>query len=68
MAYQYSWFCDQYRSWLGHRDLSMRQTHRAGEKLFVDYAGHTLQVIDPRTGAIRSTQIFVATCNGVGYG
>jgi transposase len=58
--YQYSWFCDQYRNWLGTRDLSMRQTHRAGEKLFVDYAGHTLPVIDPRTGEIRSTQIFVA--------
>jgi len=38
----------------------MRQTHRAGEKLFVDYAGQTLPVIDPRTGEIRSAQIFVA--------
>jgi len=59
-GYQYSWFCDQYRNWLGTRDLSMRQTHRAGEKLFVDYAGQTLPVIDPRTGEIRSAQIFVA--------
>ena len=50
-GYQYSWFCDQYRNWLGKRDLSMRQTHRAG---------YTLFVIDPRTGEIRSAQIFVA--------
>ena len=66
-GYQYSWFCDQYRHWLGTRDLSMRQTHRAGEKLFVDYAGHTLPVIDPRTGEIRSAQIFVAVLGASNY-
>jgi transposase len=66
-GYQYSWFCNQYRSWLGSRDLSMRQTHRAGEKLFVDYAGHTVPVIDPRTGEIRSAQIFVAVLGASNY-
>jgi transposase len=66
-GYQYSWFCDQYRHWLGSRDLSMRQTHRAGEKLFVDYAGHTLPVIDPRTGEIRTAQIFVAVLGASNY-
>jgi transposase len=66
-GYQYSWFCDQYRNWLGTRDLSMRQTHRAGEKLFVDYAGHTLPVIDPSTGEIRSAQIFVAVLGASNY-
>jgi transposase len=35
-GYQYSWFCDQYRNWSGKSDLSMRQAHRVGEKLFVD--------------------------------
>jgi len=66
-GYQYSWFCVQYRNWLGQRDLSMRQTHRAGEKLFVDYAGHTLPVIDPRTGEIRPAQIFVAVLGASNY-
>ena len=66
-GYQYSWFCDQYRNWLGTRDFSMRQTHRAGEKLFVDYAGHTLPVIDLRTGEIRSAQIFVAVLGASNY-
>ena len=37
--YQYSQFCDQYASWRGQQRLSMRQTHRPGEKLFVDYSG-----------------------------
>jgi hypothetical protein len=66
-GYQYSWFCDQYRSGLGQRDLSMRQTHRAGEKLFVDYAGQTMPVINPGTGEIRSAQIFVAVLGASNY-
>ena len=66
-GYQYSWFCDQYRNWLGKRDYSMRQSHRIGEKLFVDYAGHTLPVIDGRTGELRSAQIFVAVLGASNY-
>lgn len=41
-------------------DVVKRQEHRAGEKLFVDYAGQTVSVIDRHTGVIRHTQIFVA--------
>jgi len=66
-GYQYSWFCDQFRSWLGQRDVSMRQTHRAGEKLFVDYAGQTVPVVDARTGEIRSAEIFVAVLGASNY-
>ena len=45
----------------------MRQTHRAGEKLFVDYAGHTVPVIDEATGEIRPAQIFVAVLGASNY-
>lgn len=38
-CYSYSQFCDRYRHWLGQQKRSMRQVHKAGEKLFVDYAG-----------------------------
>jgi hypothetical protein len=44
-GFQYSWFCEQYRAWLGKLDLVMRQEHRAGEKCFVDYAGQTVAVM-----------------------
>ena len=37
---QYTTFCVHYRQWFGKQELVMRQDHRAGEKLFVDYAGH----------------------------
>jgi hypothetical protein len=49
-GYGYSRFCDLYRRWLKKLDLVLRQEHRAGEKLFVDYAGDTIPIHDPRTG------------------
>ena len=66
-GYQYTWFCQQYRAWTGKLDLVMRQTHRAGEKLFVDYAGMRAQVIDPATGAVREANIFVAVLGASNY-
>ena len=66
-GYQYSWFCDHYRAWAGKLDVVMRQEHRAGEKLFVDYAGHTAEVVDRRTGEIRQAQIFVAVLGASNY-
>ena len=38
-GFQYSWFCEHYRLWGAKVDVVMRQEHRAGEKLFVDYGG-----------------------------
>lgn len=64
---QYSQFCDRYRAFAGRLDLVMRQHHRAGEKLFVDYAGPTVEVVDRATGEIRAAQIFVATLGASNY-
>lgn len=66
-GYNYSWFCDHYRRWLGSRNLSMRQNHRAGEKLFVDYAGHTLEIVNARTGKTTTASIFVAVLGASNY-
>jgi transposase len=66
-GFQYSWFCDQYRAWAGKLDVVMRQEHRAGEKLFVDYAGHTAQVVERSTGEVRQAQIFVAVLGASNY-
>ena len=64
---QYSRYCDLYRAFRGRLDLSMRQTHKAGEKLFVDYCGPTVSVMDPETGESRSAQIFVAVLGASNY-
>jgi len=66
-GFRYSWFCDLYRAWSGRVDLVMRQTHRAGEKLFVDYAGPTVPVADRATGEIRAAQIFVGVLGASNY-
>lgn len=64
---QYSWFCEQYRLWRGQLDVVMRQDHRAGEKLFVDYAGQTVPVVDRNTGELRQAQIFIAVLGASNY-
>jgi len=46
-TYQYAQFCVHYRAWKARLKSSMRQYHRAGEKLFIDYAGPTVPVVDP---------------------
>ena len=66
-GYQYSRFCDLYREWRGKCDLVMRQEHRAGEKMFVDYCGQTVPVVDARTGEIREAQVFVAVLGASNY-
>jgi transposase len=66
-GYSYSQFCHHYRQWRQRLNPMMRQQHQAGEKLFVDYAGQTIPVIDPETGEIRQVQIFVAVLGASNY-
>ena len=66
-GYQYTRFCQHYRTWRGKLDLVMRQGHRAGEKLFVDYAGMRAQVINPATGEVREAEVFVAVLGASNY-
>lgn len=67
LAYKYTSFCVKYRQWALRLALSMRQLHVAGEKLFIDYAGQTVPIIDASTGEIRSAQIFVAVLGASNY-
>jgi len=66
-GYQYSQFCNLYRQWVKKLDLTLRQEHRAGEKLFIDYAGQTVPIVDPETGEITQAQIFLATLGASNY-
>lgn len=66
-GYNYSRFCDYYRAWLGSVDPIMRQSHKAGEKLFVDYAGETIPVVDGSSGEIREAQLFLAVLGASSY-
>ena len=66
-GYQYSQFCLLYRTWAKTLDPCLRQVYRAGEKLFVDYAGKTPELTDPETGELRPVEIFVATLGASNY-
>jgi transposase len=66
-GYQPSQFCHLYRQWVKHLDPVMRQEHRAGEKMFVDYAGMTVAVFDMQAAKMRQAQIFVAVLGASNY-
>jgi len=66
-GYQYSFFCEQYRNWAKKLDPPLRQNHLAGEKMFVDFAGQTVDIIDSATGAVSKTHIFIAVLGASNY-
>ena len=66
-GYGYSRYCELYTRWEGRLSSVMRQRHPAGERLFVDYAGHTVDVICPETGEVHRAQIFVAALGASNY-
>ncbi len=65
-GYQYSQFCEYYRQWRGKLDYCMRQEHRAGEKMFIDYSDG-LSIVDLLTGELIPTQLFVAVWGASNY-
>lgn len=58
-GYRYSQYCNRYRQWRDRQKRSLRQIHRAGEKLFIDYCGPTVPIVDRHTGESRAAQVFV---------
>jgi transposase len=66
-GYGYSRWCELYRAWEGRLSPTMRQSHPAGERMFVDYAGQTVEIVDGRTGEVRQAQVFVATMGASSY-
>ncbi len=64
---QYTAFCNHYRHWLATQEVVLRQVHVPGDKLFVDYAGQTMPVVDRLTGEVRHAQLFVAVLGCSNY-
>jgi transposase len=64
---RYTAFCESYRKWHKTAGLVMRQTHRAGEKTFVDYSGKKAHYIEPTTGEIIPVELFVAVLGASNY-
>jgi transposase len=66
-GYRYSWFCERYQQWRRHLDVVLRQEHKAGEKMFVDWAGATIPVHDASTGEVWPASLFVAVLGASSY-
>ena len=66
-GYRYSQFCKLYRRWARKLSVSMRQVHRAGEKLFVDFSGRKPSLVDPKTGEVRQVEMFVGVLGASSY-
>jgi transposase len=66
-GYRYSYFCELYQKWCRSLNISLRQAYKAGEKMFLDYAGQTVPVIDLDTCQERAAQVFVAVLGASSY-
>jgi transposase len=66
-GYRYTQFCEIYRRHLAKQRRSMRQTHVAGERAFVDYSGKRPQIIDPKTGEVTPVELFVGVLGASSY-
>lgn len=67
-GYSYSRFSELYRAWVRKLDVVLRQEHRAGEKMFVDFAGDKIPVYDQRTGVVDfEAPVFVAVLGASSY-
>jgi transposase len=66
-GYRYSRFCELYRRWHRKQDVVLRQEHRAGEKMFVDWAGASIPIYDRETGVAQPASLFVAVLGASSY-
>jgi transposase len=66
-GYRYSWFCERYQQWRQRLDVVLRPEHKAGEKMFVDWAGTTIPVYDARTGQAWPASLFVSVLGASSY-
>lgn len=66
-GYQYSRFCYLYQRWRGGRDVVLRQQHKAGEKMFVDWAGPTIPIYSRTSDEVQQAHLFVAVLGASSY-
>jgi len=66
-GFGYTWFCTHFDAWKGRVRPTMRQTHVGGEKVFVDFAGDMIEVIDPESGEVQAMKLFVAAMGASNY-
>ena len=66
-GYSKTQFYHHYRQWAGKLNPTMRQEHKAGEKVFVDYAGKKPEIVDPKTGEVKEVELFISALGASSY-
>ncbi len=66
-GYAYSQFCHHFKEWRGTLDLSMHMNHKAGDKMFVDFTGKHLEIVDKKSGEIHDVEVFVSVLGASQY-
>ena len=66
-GFAYTWFCTTFEAWKKRARPTMRQTHIGGQKVFVDFAGDTIDIFDPITGEVHAMKLFVAAMGASNY-
>jgi len=66
-GYEYSWFCQHFHAWQKDIDVVMRQEHKLGEKVFIDWAGDTIPIISPKTGEVSDCYLFLGVLGASNY-
>jgi transposase len=66
-GYGYAWFCEHYEAWKGRVRPTMRQTHLGGDKVFIDFSGDGIEIVDPLTGEVTEARLFVAAMGASSY-
>lgn len=66
-GYSYSQFCEHYSQWLGNTDVTMHIEQQPGDRMYIDFTGTKLSLVDPDTGEIAQVEVFVATLGHSGF-
>lgn len=65
-GYQYTQFCHHFRVWYEDAQLTMHLDHKAGDKMFVDYAGKKLAWVDRKSGELVWAEVFISVLGASG--
>jgi len=66
-GYGFTWFCNQYKAYTKKINPSMHLVHKAGEKIFIDFSGKTVDIINPKNGTITKAELFIAVLPSSGF-
>ena len=66
-GYGFTWFCNRYKAYAKKINPSMHLVHKAGEKIFIDFSGKTVDIINPKNGVITKAELFIAVLPASGF-